>query len=687
MAMFRGLAILALATLGTVTSATANSTRLFVATDGNDRWSGRLEKPASNGLDGPLATLTAALKTARSSRQNNDPAADDIHIFLRGGTHLLTEPVVIRPEDSGFSDKQPLTIAAWRNEKPVLGGGRRITGWAPVSGNPNLWSADVAGAREGKWYFRQLFVNGRRKQRARSPNNGFFQIDGNYLSDNPVQFKYRDANISNVWAADADVEVIGLQKWIDFRQPIVGVDEAARIVTLSGSVPPHTREANARYYIENTPDALDSPGEWYLDRRRGVVMYWPEPGEDLKNAEVIAPALTSELLRFEGDLARERSVQHVVLRGLTFAYTDWTTSTNGYTDTQAAVHIRGDVRAEGSVDCTIEECTFAHLGGYGVELGRGCQRFKVIENEFVDLGAGGIRIGEPARRQNSFEQNSGHLVADNHLHHLGRVYAPAVGIIVFQSGQNRIAHNHIHDLYYTAISVGWNWGYQETPCRDNIIEFNHLHHLGQGMLSDMGGVYTLGIQKGTVVRNNLIHDVNSHDYGGWGLYTDEGSTEMVLENNIVYRCKSAAFHQHYGRDNIIRNNILAFGREHQLMRTREEPHSSFAFEHNIVYFDSGDLLGGNWSDDHFKMDSNVYFDARGGASPAALTFKGATFSEWRKRGHDQHSVIADPLFVGPQHDDFRLKIDSPAFKLGFEPIDTASIGIRKKFRRRVQDTD
>ena len=102
-----------------------------------------------------------------------------------------------------------------------------------------------------------------------------------------------------------------------------------------------------------------------------------------------------------------------------------------------------------------------------------------------DLGAGGIRLGEPAKREDPFEQNHGNVITDNHIHEGGIVYPPAVGVLILQSGQNRIAHNHIHHLYYTAISVGWNWGYQETPCRENIIEFNHLHDIGQFMLSDM----------------------------------------------------------------------------------------------------------------------------------------------------------------------------------------------------------
>jgi parallel beta-helix repeat protein len=293
------------------------------------------------------------------------------------------------------------------------------------------------------------------------------------------------------------------------------------------------------------------------------------------------------------------------------------------------------------------------------------------------LGAGGIRIGETAKRENDFEASHSNEVKDNHIHRLGRVFAPAVGVFILQSGRNRVAHNEINDLYYTAISVGWNWGYQETPCRENVIEFNHLHDVGQAMLSDMGGIYTLGVQRGTVIRNNLIHDVDSFTYGGWGLYPDEGSTDILLENNVVYRCKSAGFHQHYGRDNIVRNNIFALNKEHELMRTREETHNSFTFERNIVYFESGDLLGSNWSNDKFAMDKNVYFDARAGAA-AEKMFKGASLAQWRARGHDLHSVVADPQFVNVKKDDFRLQPSSPAFALGFKPIDISTVGPRSR---------
>jgi parallel beta-helix repeat protein len=270
-----------------------------------------------------------------------------------------------------------------------------------------------------------------------------------------------------------------------------------------------------------------------------------------------------------------------------------------------------------------------------------------------------------------------HAITDNHIHHIGLVNAPAVGIFVLLSGQNRIAHNEVDHTYYTAISVGWSWGYGETPCRENVVEFNHLHDIGQGMLSDMGGVYTLGVQPGTVVRNNLIHDVNISVYGGWGLYTDEGSSGIVLENNVVYRCQSAGFHQHYGRANVLRNNIFAFNKETQLMRTRIEPSLSFIFTNNIVYFDTGQLFGGNWGDD-LEMDHNIYFDARAAAGGNSTR---ETLRAWQKRGHDLHSLFVDPLFTAPGWEDFRLEPNSPALRFGIRQIQMSGVGVRAKFRR------
>lgn len=612
------------------------------------------------GPGGDANNVEEGLAKLRGKRTATTPAR-----LLIAGKQYLTKPLALTEADSG------LTIEG-REKGATLSGGRVIAGWK--HGQGNLWEAELPEVKQGKWYFRQLFVNGERRQRARTPNTGYFRIDGASSAEKPFKLHFKPGDIKKSWTEASDVEVIARIAWTDIHMFIRSVDETPNVATLSTFAHPAIQEANAQYFIENAPDGLDAPGEWYLNRETGVLAYWPLPKEDMGKIEVIAPVL-EHLVTVRGDADGKKAAEKITFRNLTFAHTDYSLGTNGIADAQAAVSIRGDVLFEFAKDCVVEDCVFTHLGGYGMEIGRGGQNIKIRNSEMADLGGGGVRIGEASKRTDPFDECHSNEVVDCNLHTLGRVFAPAVGVFILQSGTNLVSHNEIHDLYYTAVSVGWNWGYQETPCRKNVIEFNHMHDIGQGLLSDMGGVYTLGIQRGTVVQNNLIHDVNAFTYGGWGLYTDEGSSDILLQNNVVYRCKSAGFHQHYGRDNIIRNNIFAFGKENQLMRSREEDHNSFTFTDNIVYYDSGDLLGSYWSNDHYTIDHNLYYNARAGAK---VMFKDATLEQWQARGHDKTSMIADPLFVDAAKYDFRLRQESPALRMGFRQIDVSTVGPRKR---------
>ncbi len=182
----------------------------------------------------------------------------------------------------------------------------------------------------------------------------------------------------------------------------------------------------------------------------------------------------------------------------------------------------------------------------------------------------------------------------------------------------------------------------------------------------MGGIYCLGLSPGTRLRYNRIHDVLSYSYGGWGLYTDEGSSGIMMENNVVYRVKDGAFHQHYGKENTVRNNVLALSATRgQIIRSRQEEHSSFTVEKNIIYSDDVPVLGGNWSNDNFTLQSNCYWDASG----KPLQFPGGlTLAEWQKKGHDKGSIAADPKFADPAAGDFNVP-GLPGGEIGFTPID------------------
>lgn len=200
-----------------------------------------------------------------------------------------------------------------------------------------------------------------------------------------------------------------------------------------------------------------------------------------------------------------------------------------------------------------------------------------------------------------------------------------------------------------------------------------MHHIGWSVLSDMGGIYTLGPSQGTVIRNNIFHDIYSYSYGGWGLYTDEGSTGIVMENNLVYNVKTGGFHQHYGKENVVRNNILAFSKLYQVQATRVEDHLTFTFENNIVYYNEGALLSGPWTKVRIKMDKNCYWDAGG----RDVTFAGKKLEDWRKEtGHDKNSIIADPKFVAPGKNDFRFHRNNQAIaEIGFKPFDYTKAGV------------
>lgn len=630
-----------------------------VAPGGDDANPGSAEKP--------FATLTRARDAARAA------AKRPVTILLRGGTYYLPETLLLSAEDSNA------TWAAWPGENPVVSGGVPVRGWKPVEvDGRRMWAAAAPPGTDP----RQIFVNGRRAVRARLPEEGFYTIaevlDGAAQDRGADRFRYALGDVK-AWSNLADVEVVVLHFWHDSRLPVTRIDEAERIVhfgkkSIRRMTVAHGPEP-APYFVENAFEALDKPGEWCVDTKQGMIHYMPRPGEEPGKVEAVSPRLR-HIVRFEG-------CSDVRFRGVSFAHAVADAPPRGTKaevcgPSQAAVTAPGALHFERALACTVERGEIAHVGSYAVEIGPGCSGIKIARNEIHDLGAGGVKIGEErARTVGDPLQTSANEISDNRLHHGGRIFQSAVGVLVLQSGGNVVAHNEIHDFYYTGVSVGWTWGYKPNPAARNVVEQNHIHDLGFRWLSDMGGVYTLGPSPGTVVRNNLIHDVDARGYGGWGIYTDEGSTGIVIENNVVYRTKDGGFHQHYGKENVVRNNVFAFARECQVARSRFEGHLSFTFERNIVYWKEGAFFRKGYSDkvgEGYTFDRNVYFHAGGGPVEVA----GGTFAGWQQRGQDRASLVADPLFMDPAKDDFRLRPESPALRLGFIPIDMSTVGPRPR---------
>jgi len=651
---------------------------IYLNPEGNDSWSGALDKANAANTDGPLASLAGVRARLRQIKAKRGSIKGAVHIILADGVYKIKRPIRFTSGDSG-TKQYPVTIKAAPGATPVISGAREITGWEKTG--KGLWVAHVPDVKTGKWRFRQLFINGKRYIPARHPNIDdlwFRFIKTHDGKEGSAIFKRGD--LRPLKKGD-EVEAVLFRVWDISRFPVKSISLKSR--TLKLDVPKDGKEpsgkpimshwrSDRRYFLENSLSFLDSPGEWFLDRKTGKVYMKPLSEHADGNFAAIAPAV-DKLMLLEG--RQNKALEYMRFESLTFKYSSWSLEGEFYNGHQADVEVGAAIMGDFLRNVTFKRCKFTGLGRYAVWLRKGCVNNRVTECEFYDLGAGAVQVGENKRHSLKIDYETTHNeISNNHIHHCGVVWFGSVGIWVGPASYTRIAKNHIHDLPYSGLSVGWQWRALPSGAHHNIIENNYIHDILLAM-SDGGGIYTLGLQPGTVIRNNVIHDSPGWQPLGWanGIYMDQGSSEMIIENNLVARVGRWAFVMGWPERNIVRNNIFALaGGQMMLVNVGKDN----IIERNIFYIEN-EMLTRNFVPESVKMDRNIYFHSKGDE----VLFKRKTFKEWKGTGQDKNSIIADPKFKNVQNGDFNLLPGSGALKVGFKGFKVPVVGPPRPLKR------
>ena len=650
---------------------------LIVSPDGDD------SNPGT--VDAPIRTLARAKELLRSLTTD-----EAVTVWFREGTYTISETV-----NFTSADKDNVLYRSYPAEKVVFSGSKTITGWTEtVINGISAFVTDVE-INSDEDYFRALFKGDKHLSRSVYPKEGMLKVartcneEGISEVWNPEFFVheaafYADLKDVRSFANINDVDVLIMHYWCDEHLPIDSVDVTTGRIETAKPTAMRIR-VDDNFIYENVKEALSLPGEWYLDRAEEKLYYIPEEGDTVENT-VLQAGQNDRLFSFDG-------ANNIAFQGIDFMNTDWDTVNGeffgnpfptthalhsiikyGAEHPQAAYEVPAAINIAKSSGINFTDCRFESISYTAIKFEKASTDCNVTSCFFDDIGGNAVYIhGDfviPATTRNI-------NVTDCHIGYYGRIFNNAIGILLTNAYDCKLENNEIHDGWYTGISVGWSWGYADNPTNKISVSNNLIYNIGNGWLSDMGGIYTLGLQPETVLSGNVIYNVGcdegAYGYGGWGIYLDEGSSGILVENNLVYDCSSQTFHQHYGEDNLIRNNIFAFGGKGAFIVTRHEDHNSLTATNNIMVTDDNPMYAFDTKKDWFRDDSNLYWDYdRGGKVLSGHTtklFDRDSLVIVKARGYYNNAVFMDPLFKDPANRDFTLAENSPALEIGFKPFE------------------
>lgn len=661
--------ILCIVCFAPIISAADAEIELFVSPDGSDSAEGSIYEP--------LATLEGAKNAAREKNGR-------VTVYFREGTYSFDKTVCFDE-----NDKSGVTYKAYNGERVVFSSGTAYSGFERCSVNGLPAFKKYVGDAD----FNTLFNENKMLEQGRYPIDGYYRVKS--VGDDDISVKpeteseyhssmngmYVDTDTFREFKNINDITVKILHFWKDETLRISDYDSATGHLSFDKGSSMTVKEGD-RFFLLNVYEGLYKPGQWYLDKTEGMLYVMPEDGVNQDDYTVWGSTVET-MISVDG--TDSISFENITFRGNTRAYL------TEREHSQAAYNADSCVKYKNADDFHIKNCEFRDIASCSVFIGEGVRNAEVDSCVFNNIGAQAVYIRGRNVDVNDDSATKDIRVVNNSISGYGRYYYNAVGVLVIDANSVEVAHNEIHDGYYTAVSVGWVWGYSYSVSYNNKICDNLIYDIGQGWLSDMGGIYTLGNQPGTVISGNVIHNVAADPgeggYGGWGIYLDEGSSYITVEKNLVYSCGSDAYHLHYGSYNTVRNNIFALSGESQFrvvsalgrVTPADGGKKTVDFYNNILLTDRSARAVSLITDKSAWLEyNNIYWDISNGDDiyvdinnnpDRSMGIRTAV-----RKGYITAPMIADPMFKDAENYDFELSAESPAVKSGFEAWDYGAAG-------------